>query len=59
MPFMKDKLETFYSSCGNAEIHHGVYSHLLMENPNQHVGFMAVKDNHVTELILRFLDNNM
>jgi hypothetical protein len=31
----------------------------MVENPNQHVGYMTAKDEWVTELIFEFLDKNL
>jgi hypothetical protein len=59
MPFAKGKLERLYRSCGNAEVYHGSFSHIMVENPNQHIGFVGIKDEWVTELIMEFLDKNM
>ncbi len=59
MPFGKMRLENFYESCGNSEIHHGVFSHIMMNDPNQQLTSIKLKNDRVTELIIRFLDKHL
>lgn len=58
-PFTRKKIEKVYNSCGNAEIIHGSFSHMMMDNPNQQFASVAIKGTYVTEKIIRFLDKNM
>jgi hypothetical protein len=58
MPWNQKRLETFYNSCGNAEIVRGSFSHMMNPNKNQVASFMAAKDEGVTEIIVRFLDKS-
>jgi len=59
MPGVRTRLDKFYTSCGNAQIHHAPYSHFLHENHNIHISSVVVKDKKATELIIRFLDDNV
>lgn len=59
LPFRKKRLERFYESCGNAEIHHGAFSHVMTNNPKQRFAAVVLKNDKVTELIIRFLDRNL
>ncbi len=59
IPSVKRRLENFYESCGNAEIHHGAFSHVMMNNPRQQLAAVAVKNDKVTEMIIRFLYKHM
>ena len=53
------KLEEFYESCGNAEIFHGKFNHLMTENPSQRLSALAVTNERVTEKIMNFVDGHM
>jgi hypothetical protein len=58
MPFAARRLEKFYESCGNAEIHRESFSHVMMNNPKQQFSTLAIDNDKVTELIIKFLDKN-
>jgi hypothetical protein len=59
LPFARKRLEQFYENCGNAEIHYGNFTHVMMNNPNQQLAIIAVKNDKVTELIIKFLDKHL
>ncbi len=58
LPFAKSRLEKFYQSCGNAEIHHGGFSHVMLNNPKQQFATVVLKNDRVPELILEFLNRS-
>jgi hypothetical protein len=58
MPFAANRLEKFYSSCGNAKIYYGDFSHNMMNDPKQHLSSVALESDEVTGLIIQFLDSN-
>ncbi|MGE0793459.1 MAG: esterase/lipase family protein [Candidatus Woesearchaeota archaeon] len=59
LPFVRGRLEKFYESCGNAEIHYGNFTHVMMNDPNQQLAIIAVKNDKVTKLIMKFLDKHL
>lgn len=59
MPFQRKRLESFYSACGNAQIIHGYFSHIMMDNPTQQLAIIAIKNKKVTESIIRFMDQHI
>jgi hypothetical protein len=56
--FNRVKIQEFYKSCGNAEVHYGGYSHVLNDHPLQ-AGQQNIKNKAVTERIIKFLDRNI
>jgi hypothetical protein len=59
LPFMRAGLERFYESCGNAEVHSGSFTHVMMNEPKQQAAALVLKNDSVTELIMRFLDRHL
>ena len=59
LPFSRGRLEKFYESCGNAEIHYGNFSHVMMNDPKQQLAIIALKSDKVTKLIIQFLDKHL
>lgn len=59
LPFQKKRIEQFYESCGNAEIYHGNFTHIMMDNPSQQMTAIAFKNEEVTKRIIQFLDANL
>ncbi|MDD3175428.1 MAG: hypothetical protein PHU51_03055 [Candidatus Nanoarchaeia archaeon] len=58
LPFARKRLEKFYEGCGNAEIYYGDFTHIMMNDPNQQLGILAVNSDKVTEKIMNFLDRH-
>ncbi|HLG23602.1 MAG TPA: alpha/beta fold hydrolase [Candidatus Nanoarchaeia archaeon] len=59
MPFAKKRLENYYESCGNAEIHHGSFSHIMKQNPNQQLAAIAIDNETVILWVSDFLKRNL
>ncbi len=58
LPFAKTRIDKVYHAFGNTRVSYGNFSHIMVENPKQQFGALAVRNAGVTEEIISFLDNH-